>query len=163
MAGILDCLPIAVLSARLAAAAGAEERIAVDLVQTGVANSTRYQGRRTDTTSSWPFRCGRRLNRPNGGPLPGLAGRCFGTTEYQRDLIVAGGGYCAYRDLDGDALVIRWAPREQSPVGRTTGVWEVNFGDGKWAGASGGGGLETMRNGKAGDQIRKLTGEIVLP
>lgn len=107
MPGILDRLPLAVLSAALAsaAAAGAEERIAVDLVQAGAANSTGYQVTpdRHDfvmAVSLW------RAPQPveAAGPFRGLAGRCFGAPEYKRDLIVAGGGYCAYRDPSGHGV-----------------------------------------------------------
>ena len=144
--------------------ARSQQRLQVDLIQTGTAESTEYPV----TPDGHDFFMGvsewraPELKDPR-SPLRGLHGRCFGATEYEGEIIVAGGGYCTYEDADGDRLVTRWTPKEQLPVFRTRGEWTVFAGSGKWEGASGAGSYETARTTGGSERSRRLNGEIVLP
>lgn len=97
-----------------------------------------------------------------GSPFHGLRGACFGVTEYQREDLIGGGGYCTYQDAGGDRLVTRWTPTERLFGGVIRGEWPVFEGSGRWAGATGGGAYEIERRGVEGERRRKLTGQVTL-
>jgi hypothetical protein len=97
-----------------------------------------------------------------GPDFPGAdaTGRCFGAMVIRAGQ-ASGNGNCHTVDGDGHEIITEWIAEGTDDDGKTTGRWSVIGGNGKYAGAEGGG---TWRSGPdaTGAYKNEVTGEMTL-
>ncbi len=92
-------------------------------------------------------------------PLHGASGSCSGTMLIVKGQI-NGGGYCTYKDSDGDSSIVSFTATAVDKAGVNMGDWELVGGTGKYASASGSGKFSSAPNADRTASVNTISGEF---
>ncbi len=94
-------------------------------------------------------------------PTNGATGSCSGTMLLSMGKL-SGGGYCTYKDGDGDTSIVSFTATGLNDKGGNSGRWMMVGGTGKYLGATGGGEYSAIPNEDRTESQNTITGEIRL-
>lgn len=93
-------------------------------------------------------------------PLHGASGSCSGTMLIAKGQI-NGGGYCTYKDADGDSSIVSFTATAVDKAGVNMGDWELVGGTGKYASANGSGKFSSAPNADRTASVNTISGEFM--
>ena len=94
-------------------------------------------------------------------PINGATGSCSGTMLLSMGKL-SGGGYCTYKDADGDTSIVSFTASGLNDKGGNSGRWMMVGGTGKYLGATGGGDYSAIPNEDRTESVNAISGEIRL-